>query len=151
MSSVAKWYISLVVASGTVILLMAARWWSSASLKQIAALLCVALFASTMKVRIPGVTSTISPNFAFLLLAITFFSFSQAIAVALGAALVQSFWGAKSRPRMVQVLFNAAALVLSSAFAFVTSHFIVRPVEGLCCSCCNSFGNVLKIDLGCGR
>jgi hypothetical protein len=129
MSSVAKWYIALVVASGTVILLMAARWWSSASLKQFAALLSVTLFASTMKVRIPGVTSTISPNFAFLLLAITFFSFSQAIAVALGAALVQSFWGAKSRPRMVQVLFNAAALVLSSAFAFVASHFIVRPVD----------------------
>src|SRR6266436_399705 len=65
MSSVAKWYIALVVASGTVILLLAARWWSSASLTQFAALLCFTLFASTLKVRIPGMTSTISPNFAF--------------------------------------------------------------------------------------
>jgi hypothetical protein len=130
MSSVAKWYIALVLASGTVILFLAARWWSSASLEQFAALLCVTLFASTLKIRIPGMTGTVSPNFAFLLIAISVLSFSQAIAMALGAALVQSFWRAKTRPRMIQVLFNAAALVLSSAFAFVASHFMVRPVDG---------------------
>ncbi len=111
MSSVARWYIALVVASGTVILLLAARWWSSASLTQFAALLCFTLFASTLKVRIPGMTSTISPNFAFLLIAIAFFSFSQVIVATAGAALMQSFWRPKSRPQMVQVLFSAAALV----------------------------------------
>src|ERR1700730_6853875 len=127
MSSVAKSYIALVLASGTVILFLAARWWSSANLKQFAALLALTLFASTLKVRIPGMAGTISPNFAFLLIALTFFTFSQAIAAALAAALVQSSW--KSRPRMVQILFNAAALVLSSAFAFTASHLIVRPVD----------------------
>ncbi len=111
MSSVAKWYIALVLASGTGILLLAARWWSSASLPQFAALLCFTLFASTLKVRIPGMTSTISPNFAFLL------------------TLLQSFWRPKSPPRMVQVLFSASALVLSSAFAFTASHLIVRPFD----------------------
>jgi hypothetical protein len=129
MSSVAKWYIALVSASGTVILLLAARWWSSANLKQFAALLALTLFASTLKVRIPGMAGTISPNFAFLLIAMTFFTFSQAIAAALAAALVQSSWKPQSRPRMVQILFNAAALVLSSAFAFTASHLIVRPVD----------------------
>jgi len=129
MSSVARWYIALVVASGTVILLLAARWWSSASLTQFAALLCFTLFASTLKVRIPGMTSTMSPNFAFLLIAIAFFSFSQVVVAALGAALLQSFWRPKSPPRIVQVLFSAAALVLSSAFAFAASHLIVRPFD----------------------
>src|SRR5260370_8593253 len=127
MSSVAKWYIALVLGSGTVILLLAARWWSSASLTQFAALLCFTLFASTLKVRIPGMTSTISPNFAFLLIAMAFFSFSQVIVAALGAALLQSFWRPKSPPRMVQVLFSASALVLSSAFPFTPSHLILRP------------------------
>jgi hypothetical protein len=129
MSSVAKWYIALVVASGTGILLLAARWWSPASLTQFAALLCFTLFASTLKVRIPGMTSTISPNFAFLLIAIAFFSFSQVVVAALGAALLQAFWRPKSPPRMVQVLFSAAALVLSSAFAFTASHLMVRPFD----------------------
>jgi hypothetical protein len=129
MSSVAKWYIGLVLASGTVILFLAARWWSSASLPQFAALLCFTLLASTLKVRIPGVTSTISPNFAFLLIALAFFSFSQMVVAALCAALLQSFWRPKSPPRMVQVVFSAATLVLSSAFAFAVSHLMVRPFD----------------------
>jgi hypothetical protein len=74
-------------------------------------------------------TSTISPNFAFLLIAMAFFSFSQVIMAALCAALLQSFWRPKCPPRMVQVLFSAAALVLSSAFAFAASHLIVRPFD----------------------
>jgi len=130
MSSVAKWFIALVVASGTGILLLAARWWSSGGLTQFAALLCLTLLASTLKVRIPGMTSTISPNFAFLLIAIAFFSFSQVAVAALCAALLQSLWRPKSPPRMVQVLFSAATLVLSSAFAFAVSHLMVRPFDG---------------------
>ena len=129
MSRVAKQYIVLVLASGAVILFLAARWWSSASLPQFAALLCFTLLASTLKVRIPGMTSTMSPNFAFLMIAIAFFSFSQVVVAALGAALLQSFWRPKSPPRIVQVLFSAAALVLSSAFAFAASHLIVRPFD----------------------
>jgi len=129
MSSVAKWYIAVVAASGTGILVLAARWWSSANLAQFAALLGFTIFASTLKVRIPGMTSTISPNFAFLLVAMAFFSFSQVVLAALGAALMQSFWRPKGRPRMVQVLFSAAALILSSAFAFTVSHLVVRPFD----------------------
>jgi hypothetical protein len=129
MSRVAKRYIALVLASGTVILFLAARWWSSASLPQFAALLCFSLLASTLKVRIPGMTSTISPNFAFLLVAMAFFSFSQLVVAALCAALMQSFWRPKSPPRMVQVLFSAATLVVSSAFAFTVSHLMVRTFD----------------------
>lgn len=129
MSSAAKWYIALVVASGTGILLLGARWWSSASLAQFAALLCFTLFASTLKVRIPGMTSTISPNFAFLLIGMAFFSVSQVIVTAAAAALMQSFWRPKSRPQMVQVLFSAATLVISSAFAFTASHLLVQPLD----------------------
>jgi len=129
MSSVAKRYIGLVLASGTVMLFLAARWWSSASLTQFTALLCLTLLASTLKVRIPGMTSTISPNFAFLLIGIAFFSFSQVVVAALCAALLQSFWRPRSSPRLVQVLFSAATLVLSSAFAFAGSHLIVRPFD----------------------
>jgi hypothetical protein len=129
MPRTAKAYIALVLASGTVILFLAARWWSSASLTQFAALLCFTVLASTLKVRIPGMTSTISPNFAFLLIAIAFFNFSQVVVAALCAALLQSFWRPKSPPRMVQVLFSAAALVLSSAFAFTASHLMVRPLD----------------------
>ena len=44
-------------------------------------------------------------------------------------ARMQSFWRTKGRPQMVQVLFGGATLVISSAFAFTTSHLIVRPFD----------------------
>ena len=129
MSRAAKLYIALILATGTAVLLVAAARWSSPSLVQLAALLGFTLFASTLKVRIPGMTGTISPNFAFLLIGITFFNFSQVMVTAAAAALVQSFWRPKSRPRVIQVLFSASALVISSAFAFSLSHLIVRPAD----------------------
>ena len=129
MSRAAKFYIGLTLASGTVAMLLAARWWSSPNLAQFAALICFTLFASTLKVRIPGMTGTISPNFAFLLIGMTFFNFSQVMVTAAAAAVVQSFWRPKSRPRAIQVLFSASALVISSAFAFSLAHLIVRTAD----------------------
>jgi hypothetical protein len=57
-----------------------------------------------------------SPNFVFLVLGMTIFSFSELTVIAFTAALVQSLWRAK-RPRLVQVTFSAAALVLSAILA----------------------------------
>lgn len=129
MSRVAKSYIAVVLLSGAGNLLLAARWWSSENLKQFVVFLAFTLFASTLKVRIPGMASTMSPNFGFLLIAMAFFSFSQVVVAALCAALLQSFWRPKSPPRMVQVLFSAATLVLSSALAFAVSHLMVRSLD----------------------
>jgi hypothetical protein len=50
--------------------------------------------------------------------------FSEVGAIILTAALVQSLWAAKE-PRLVQVTFSAAALVLSSCVAYQTSHFLL--------------------------
>jgi hypothetical protein len=120
----AKIYISLVLCSGAAVLLMAAGSWSSAGLLQFLILLGFSAVSSTLKIRIPGIESTISPNFAFLLLAMLCCNFSQVVAIALVAALVQSLWAAR-RPRLVQVAFSAAALVLSASVAFQCAHFLL--------------------------
>src|SRR5580700_874963 len=124
MPPAAKLYISLVLCSGVAALLMAAGSWSSAGLPQFMMLLGLAAVSSTLKIRIPGIESTMSPNFAFLLLAMLCCNFSQVVAIALVAALVQSLWAAK-RPRLVQVAFSAAALVLSASVAFQCAHFLL--------------------------
>jgi hypothetical protein len=123
MPRAAKVYISLVLCSGSAVLLMAAGSWSSAGLAQFVTLLGFAAVSSTLKIRIPGIESTMSPNFAFLLLAMLCCNFSQVVAIALAAAMVQSLWAAK-RPRLVQVAFSAAALVLSASVAFQCAHFL---------------------------
>jgi hypothetical protein len=120
----AKVYIALVICTGAAVLLFAARTWSSASLAQFLVLLGFAAVASTLKIRIPGIESTMSPNFVFLVLAMLCCSFSEVVAIALVAALVQSLWAAK-RPRLVQVAFSGATLVLSASAAFQCAHFLL--------------------------
>jgi len=124
MPRIAKAYIALIVASGTTILLLAAGSWSSASLRQFAIYLGLAAVASTLKVRIPGVDGTMSPNFVFLLLGMAFCRFSEVAAISFAAALVQSLWAAK-QPRLIQVTFSAATLVLSASVVYQGSHFLL--------------------------
>jgi hypothetical protein len=125
MPSQAKAYISLIIVSGTLLLLLAAGSWSPTNLRQFVIYLGLAALASALKVRIPGMESTMSPNFAFLLLAMVALPFWQVVAVSLVAALVQSLWASAKRPRLVQVAFSAAALVLSSSFAYKFSHLVL--------------------------
>src|SRR5215472_1077792 len=125
MSKTAKSYIALVIASGALLLMLAAGSWSSANLRQFAIYLGLAALASALKVRIPGMEGTISPNFLFLLLGMVALPFSQVAVMSLAAALVQSFWASAKRPRLVQVAFNAAALVLSSSLAYKFAHLVL--------------------------
>jgi hypothetical protein len=124
MPRTAKIYISLIVSSGAAVLLIAAGSWTSASLPQFVTLLSFAGVSSALKVRIPGLESTMSPNFIFLLLAMLCCSFSEVAAIALVAALVQSLWAAK-RPRLIQVAFSAAALVLSATVALESARLLL--------------------------
>jgi hypothetical protein len=124
MPRIAKTYIALVISSGTAILLLAAGSWTSSSLRQFVIYLGLTAIASTLKIRIPGIDGTMSPNFIFLLLGMTLCRFSEVVAISLAAALVQSLWAAK-QPRLVQVAFSAAALVVSAGAAFQASHFLL--------------------------
>lgn len=125
MSKMAKSYITLVIASGMALLLLAAESWSSAHLKQFAIYLGLAALASALKVRIPGMEGTISPNFVFLLMGMVALPFSQVAVIGLMAALVQSLWASAKRPRLVQVAFSAAAVVLSSGAAYKFAHLVL--------------------------
>ena len=125
MSKMAKSYITLVIASGMALLLLAAGSWSSANLRQFTIYLGLAALASALKVRIPGMEGTISPNFVFLLLGMVALPFSQVAVISLAAALVQSLSASAKRPRLIQVAFNAAALVLTSALAYKFAHLVL--------------------------
>jgi len=124
----AKLYISLVIGAGLVVLLFAAESWSSMNLKQFAIFLGLTALASTLKIRIPGVESTITPNFIFLMLAINACRFSEAVAISLVAAVIQCLWFSVKRPRLVQVSFSAAALMISTAAAYQLSHLLVTGI-----------------------
>ena len=125
MSRTAKAYVTLVIVTGTLTLLLAAGSWSSVNLKQFGIYLGLAALASALKVRIPGMEGTISPSFVFLLLGMVALPFSQVAAISLAAALVQSLWASAKRPRLVQVAFSVAALALSSSVAYEFAHLVL--------------------------
>ena len=85
--------------------------------------LLLALLASTMKVRLPGITGTISVNFLFILIGIANFTLSESLALGGAAILIQCLWRTRCRPGSIQVAFNVAALTISIAAAYQVSHF----------------------------
>lgn len=125
MPKAAKAYIALVVATGGALLFGALALWSSDNYQQFVVYLGLAALASTLKIRMPGAESTMSPNFVFVLLAMSACTFSQLVMISLVAALVQSLWASARRPRLIQVAFSAAALILSASVGYKVSHILV--------------------------
>lgn len=125
MPSGAKTYIALVIAAGSGVLVAALALWPSTNWWLFGIYLSLAALASTFKVRLPGMEATMSLSFVFVLLGIAACNFPQVVAISMVAALVQALWTSAKRPRLVQVAFSAASLMLSTAAAYSVSHLFV--------------------------
>src|SRR6266852_3611803 len=125
MPSLAKAYIAMIAAVATAVLTVAATRWNPENLGHFVLFFALAMLASAMKIGLPGFKTTISTNFVFILIAIGLFSFGETVLIGLLGALVQSLWKTQTRPKPVQVLFNAACLTVCTAAAFWTSHGVM--------------------------
>jgi len=124
MPSLAKAYIATIAAAAATVLTMVAYRWNPENLGRFFLFFALAMLASAMKIRLPGFKTTISINFVFILIGIALFSFGETVLIGLGGALVQSLWKTQTRPKLVQVLFNAACLTVCTAVAFWTAHAV---------------------------
>jgi hypothetical protein len=75
-------------------------------------------------VRLPGLKSTISVNFVFILIGIAELSLPETLTLALAATLVQCLWRPKTRPKIIQVLFNASSLLISTTLTYAVAHAV---------------------------
>jgi len=85
----------------------------------------LAIIASTLKVRLPGIRGTMSVNFLFILLGSTELTFSETMLVGCAAAVVQCVWKPRQRPQTVQILFNVAVLAISIGVSYHVSHYVL--------------------------
>ncbi len=91
--------------------------WHSDDLFRYACFLTIALFASVLKVNLPGIKATMSANFLFILVGLLDLSYSETLLMGCLGGLVQTMWHANPRPRPIQWLFNLANLALSISAA----------------------------------
>ncbi len=96
--------------------------WHSDDLFRYVCFLVVALAASLLKVRLPGIKATMSANFLFILVGIIDLSYSETLFMGCFGGLVQTLWRAHPRPRPDQWLFNLANLALSITAAEMVFH-----------------------------
>ena len=113
-----KVYVAVILMSGALVLATALRHWESASPTRFVCYFALALVASALKVRLPGLTGTYSAGFLFLLIGIAEFHLSELVVISSGIALVQCLWKAESKPNLMQVVFNVANLGISTAIAY---------------------------------
>lgn len=126
MTTKARLFIGSVLAAAGWVLTASLAGWRPADGMCFGVYLPVTLLLAAFKVRLPGVPGTISMSFLPLLVAIAQFAVAETVLMAGGAALVQCLWRPKHRPRLIQVLFSAGTLILSTAFAAVGAHEVLR-------------------------
>lgn len=84
--------------------------------------LLMTILASCLKVSLPNVTGTMSVWFLFVLIGFVELSFGETLVLAGGATLMQTFWHAKDRPRLIQIIFNPTSVAIAILAGFATYH-----------------------------
>ena len=124
MSLKTKIFISLVTAVGWVELTRNLLAWQAADMTGFFVYFATALLLSGLKLRLPGVTGTISVCFLFVLIGIVSLNLPQVLITGCSAVLVQYLWHSAKKLRTVQVLFNIG----SAAFAISSSYRVFHSV-----------------------
>jgi diguanylate cyclase (GGDEF)-like protein/putative nucleotidyltransferase with HDIG domain len=127
----AKAFIAISATIGAALLAVACVHWHSNDLLKFGCYLLIAVLASTMKVRLPGMESTMSVHFLFVLLGILELSLAETLVIGCTAALVQSVWKTKQRPEAVKVLFNVLSNTSTSiCLTYFAYHLSVPLLKG---------------------
>ena len=109
--------------AGTCVLLYSAIRPTSKNIAQFICYLLIAILAARLKVRLPGITGTMSVNFLFILLGILELGFAETLALATGAILVQCFYRDRPARCRSRSICRPAPFRLPSPTAFTTWQF----------------------------
>jgi len=95
--------------------------WQAQAWPQLVLLLAAAALSSRFKVKLPGMSSSMSGNLPVILLGVTQLGLFGSLLVAVTAAIAQSYSGGnKTKP--VQFVFNACTLLNAAVLAYLVYH-----------------------------
>src|SRR6266496_3794006 len=150
----AKIFIGVTATIGVLVLATALWHWQSDDLLRFICYLAIAIFASSLKVQLPGIDGTMSVNFLFILLGVLELSLPETLVIGCAATLVQSVWQARKRLDPIKVLFNVAGMMANaSALTYVTYHWLTgrfgtnKPILLMVAALVFFFANTLPISI----
>ena len=131
LSSTAKAFITLVVAAGAAVLMDALFHWKPANLTGFVVLLMLSVIASWLRVKMPGMTGTMSMNLPFILVAVAGLSTPEAMLIGCISTIVQSLPRAGNKLNFPRVLFNFSnmALAVSATRLLYTSDALTSTLK----------------------
>lgn len=115
-----------VIGCGATVLVHALFHWHSSDLLKFFCYLTIAILASTMKVRLPGMESTMSVHFLFVLLGVLELSLPETLIIGCTTALVQCLWKTKQTPDPIKVAFNVLGM---TSIAIAATYFVYHMAE----------------------
>ena len=120
----ARLFIGLLTAVGISVVLLSCINWESPDLLKYGGFLMVAIFSSGLRIRVPGVTGTLSLTFLFVLFGVVQLTPSETVILGAGVTLIQCYWNQPQRPRTAQVIFNISSMALA---IFATEYIYNAP------------------------
>jgi diguanylate cyclase (GGDEF)-like protein/putative nucleotidyltransferase with HDIG domain len=127
MSFRAKAYLAVIISGGAAVAAWELVHWRPEHLIQIAAFAVIMILGAVMKIHLPGINGTMSVHFLFLLVGISRLDSAAALLAGVSGVIVQCFWKTRTRPKLIQVAFNAANTALAIRFAWLVYH---APIWG---------------------
>jgi diguanylate cyclase (GGDEF)-like protein/putative nucleotidyltransferase with HDIG domain len=146
----AKLYIGSFYVAGVACFAHAMAHWSCADPLHYLCHLATALIASGLKVPLPGIQSTLSVSYVFVVASMVEFSYPETAVVACVAMVAQSLWRTRRRPRMLQVGFNLATMNIAVSIAYGVYHVLsvngqTLPIRVAVAAICYFLINTLSI------
>ena len=96
--------------------------WQTQAWPQLVLLCAAAALSSQFKVKLPGMSSSMSGNLPVILLGVTQLGLFASLLVAIVAAIAQSYTSGKNKLKPVQFVFNACTLLNAAGLAYLAYH-----------------------------
>ncbi|HKB99156.1 MAG TPA: hypothetical protein VKD23_10245 [Terriglobales bacterium] len=96
--------------------------WQTQAWPQLLLLMAAAALSSRLKVKLPGMASSMSGNLPVILLGVTQLGLFASLLVAVTAAIAQSYTSGGNKTKPIQFVFNACTLLNASGLAYLAYH-----------------------------
>ena len=131
MPRIAKIYIAIILTLGTATLVHGLMQPGFTNFARFISFILASLIAGGLKVRLPGVTGTMSVYFLFILIGIVDLPLPETLLMGIAAVLVQCLWKTKKTPTFIQLIFNASSTEIAVFASYYTYHWSALHQQGV--------------------